>query len=95
MRFIRFAIFFCILSFSFQNGSSGFIGDAIQQGFHTAFGVIKDIPNRIPTPSEVFEFGKNILIGLPMELTINVIHEFCKESLLILIRILILQQNQF
>lgn len=78
MRFIQSAIFVCIIAFSFQNGSCGFIGDAFQQGIHTAFGFIKDIPNRIPTPNEVFEFGKNILIGLPMELTINVIHEFCK-----------------
>lgn len=83
MRFIRFAIFVCIFSISFQNGSCSFIGDAIQQGFHTALGFIKDIPHKIPTPHEVFEFGKNVLFGLPMELTINVVHEFCKYSLLL------------
>lgn len=43
-------------------------------------GVIKDLPKRIPTLSEIFEFGKNALIGLPFEVVINVIHEFCKCS---------------
>lgn len=80
MRLIHFTIFICVLSFSIQNGSCGFIIDAIRQGVHTALGFIKDIPNKIPTPTEVFEFGKNILIGIPAELTINVIHEFCKYS---------------
>lgn len=78
MRFIHFTIFVCVLSFSFQNGSCGFFGDAIRQGINTAVGFIKDIPNRIPTASEVFEYGKNILIGLPSELTIKIVHEFCK-----------------
>lgn len=80
MRFIHFTIVVCVLSFSLHNGSCGFIRDAIKQAVHTTFGVIKDIPNRIPTPNEIFEFGKNALIGLPLELTFNVIHEFCKYS---------------
>lgn len=78
MRFIHFTIVVCILPFSFQNGSCSFIGDAFRQGFNTAIGFIKDIPKKIPTPTEIFDFGKNILIGLPGELTINVIHEFCE-----------------
>lgn len=78
MRFIHFTIVVCILSFSSQHVSCGFLGDAIRQGINTAVGFIKDIPNRIPTANEVFEFGKNILIGIPSEITINVIHEFCK-----------------
>lgn len=78
MRLIHFTIFVCIFSFSLQSGSCWFLGDAIRQGFHTTIGFIKDLPNRIPTPNEVFEFGKNVLIGIPLELTINVVHEFCK-----------------
>lgn len=78
MRFIHFAIVICILSISFQNVSCGFFGDAIRQGISTAVGFFKDLPNRIPTPNEIFEYGKNILIGIPSEITINIIHEFCK-----------------
>lgn len=78
MRFIHFTIVVCVLSFSIQSGSGGFLLDAFRQGFQTTVGFIKDIPNRIPTPNEVFEFGKNVLIGFPLELSISVVHEFCK-----------------
>lgn len=80
MRFFHFTIILCIFSFSLQSGSCGFLGDAIRQGFQTTIGFIKDLPKRIPTPNDVFELGKNVLIGFPLELTIGVVHEVCKYS---------------
>lgn len=80
MRSIHFTIVVCVLSFSLHTGSCGFIPNFLRQAIHTTVGVIKDIPKRIPTPSEIFEFGKTVLIGLPSELTFNVIHELCKYS---------------
>lgn len=80
MRLIHFAIFVCALSFSVQNGSCGYIFDMLEQAIHTKIGVIKDLPKRIPTISEIFEFGKNAVLGLPFEIVANVIHEFCKYN---------------
>lgn len=85
MRFVSFAFVLCVVGFSLQSCSCGFILDAlhaaklnIQQGFHTTIGVAKDLPKRFPTPNEVYEFGKNVVIGLPLELTFDVIHQFCE-----------------
>lgn len=83
MRFIHFIIFVCALSFSIQNGSCNYIFDMLEQAIHTKIGVIKDLPKRIPTLSEIFEFGKNILLGVPLEIMVNIIHEFCKLSIFI------------
>lgn len=80
MRFVHFTIFVCALSFSIQSGSSSYILDVLQQAINTKVGVIKDLPKRIPTLGEIFEFGKNALFGFPLELVVNVIHEFCKYS---------------
>ena len=80
MRFIHFTVFICAFSLSLQDGSCSYILDALQHTLNVKLGLIKDIPNRIPTPSEIFEFGKNALIGFPMEVIINIIHEFCKYS---------------
>lgn len=78
MRLIHFTIVLCVLSFSLHDGSCSLIGDLIRQGIHTAAGAIKSIPKLIPTPKEIFELGKNALIGLPLELALNVFNEVCK-----------------
>lgn len=78
MRLIHFAIFVCALSFSVQNGSCSYVLDMLEQAINTKIGVIKDIPKRIPGLKDIFEFGKNLLIGLPFEIIVNIIHEFCK-----------------
>lgn len=80
MRIIHSIIFVYILSISIHNSSCSFVGDVIRQGIHTAAGVIKYIPKLILSPSEVFEIAKNIMIGLPLELTFGVFHEVCKYS---------------
>lgn len=80
MRFINFTIGACILSFFLHSGSCGYIGDALQQGVRATYSIIKGIPNRIPKPNEVFEFGKNVVLGFPLELTFSAIHEFCKYA---------------
>lgn len=78
MRFIHLVIFVGALSFTVQNGSGSYVLDMLEQAINTKIGVIKDIPNRIPGLSDIFEFGKNILIGLPFEIIVNIIHEFCE-----------------
>lgn len=79
MRFIHFVIFVCALSFTVQNGSCNYILDMLEQAIHTKIGVIKDLPKRIPTLGDIFEATKNILLGCPLEILINIIHEFCKN----------------
>lgn len=80
MRSIHFTIAVCVLSIFVHSGSCGFFGDVIRQGLRTTLGIVRDIPNRIPSPNKLFEMTKNALIGVPLELTFDVIHEFCKYS---------------
>lgn len=78
MKSIRFSILACILSIIIHDTSCNLFGDVIQHGFRTTLGIVKHIPHQIPSPNNMFEMTKNALIGLPLELTFDVIHEFCK-----------------
>lgn len=61
------------LSFSFQDIAKS-IADA-------AVGNFKEIPDAIPSLDKVFEGGKNLILGLPVQMGISVLNAICSAAL--------------
>lgn len=71
--------FLCVLWCIALNGCSAFrlidIGDEM---FQATTGVLQSIPRVIPSPTQFFSMSKNIIFGLPFDITFNLINNFCK-----------------
>lgn len=52
--------------------------DIFKLGAKTGEGLIKKVPDLIPTPENVFNVGKQTLIGLPFELLLSTIDKICE-----------------
>lgn len=77
MRLIHFAIALCVLSVSFQNGSSNILTGLID----STLGAVGSILDLISTPNEsVLNLGKNGLLALPLELALKAYNEYCKYT---------------
>lgn len=63
-----------------ENGRSNRfrLGDIINSASDTGRGLALNFDNVIPTPDEFFNFGKNILVGYPIERAFTAINAFCK-----------------
>lgn len=54
------------------------LGDIINSATDTGRGLALNFDNVIPTPDEFFNFGKNLLVGYPIERAFTAINTFCK-----------------
>lgn len=54
------------------------LGDIINSAADTGRGLALNLDNVIPTPDEFFNFGKNLLVGYPIERAFTAINTFCK-----------------
>lgn len=54
------------------------LGDIINSAGDTGRGLALNLDNVIPTPDEFFNFGKNLLVGYPIERAFTAINTFCK-----------------
>lgn len=52
--------------------------DVLKLGAQAGEGIIKKVPDLIPTPENIYNVGKQTLIGLPFELLISGIDKLCK-----------------
>jgi hypothetical protein len=52
--------------------------DHIDAGVNIAGAVAKKIPDIIPTPDEILEFGKQSIAGLPFEVAASAINKLCE-----------------
>lgn len=59
------------------------LGDIINSAADTGRGLALNLDNVIPTPDEFFNFGKNLLVGYPIERAFTAINTFCKYFLLL------------
>jgi hypothetical protein len=81
-------LFFCltILEQQIANGNPQLpnkkfgkqILDHIDAGVNIAGAVAKKIPDIIPTPEEILEFGKQSIAGLPFEVAASAINKLCE-----------------
>lgn len=54
------------------------LGDIINSAADTGRGLALNLDNAIPTPDEFFNFGKNFLVGYPVERAFTAINTICK-----------------
>lgn len=52
--------------------------DVFKLGKQAGGGIINKVPDLIPTPENIYNIGKQTLIGLPFELLISGIDKLCK-----------------
>lgn len=52
--------------------------DVLKLGAEAGGGIINKVPDLIPTPENIYNIGKQNLIGLPFELLISGIDKLCK-----------------
>jgi hypothetical protein len=55
------------------------ISDVSKLGAKAGAGIIKKVPDLIPTPENVYSLSKQTLIGLPFELLLSGIDKLCKS----------------
>lgn len=55
--------------------------DVAKLAGNVAKGVVEKIPDLIPTPENLYNIGKQTLVGLPFELLIAGIDKLCKSIL--------------
>ena len=80
MKFYTALLCVCILGqASFLNAIN--ILNAIDSAKNVATGVVKDIPNVIPTPNAIFDAGKQVLAGYPFEIVSSAINKICSAAL--------------
>ena len=54
------------------------ISDVGRLGFKAGTGIIKKVPDLIPTPENLYSISKQTLIGLPFELLLSGIDKLCE-----------------
>lgn len=52
--------------------------DVLKLGAKTGEGLLKKVPDLIPTPENIYNVGKQTLIGLPFELLLSTIDKICE-----------------
>lgn len=57
---------------------AGLISDIISSGGTIVEGLIKEFPNLIPTPEELFQLPIQVLVGLPETALVGAINQLCK-----------------
>lgn len=60
------------------SGQSFGIGSLAQSALDTTKGVLKKIPESIPSPQTLFTTSVNVVAGYPFEVAIKAINLFCK-----------------
>lgn len=83
---ILFVVFLAIVSQKFANANPQLpaktfgkqILDHIDAGINIGSAVSKKIPDLIPSPEEILEFGKQSIAGLPFEVAASAVNKLCK-----------------
>jgi hypothetical protein len=65
------------------HGVGRLIVDGMNSGVNIGTAVAKQIGDIIPTPSEIFDFGKQTLLGLPLEVVVGAIKQICELAYLV------------
>lgn len=80
---------YCAATIALPYCSAGF-GDIIgkasdvgQLGVNVGKGIVKKVPELIPTPENLYQVPKQALLGLPFELLLSGIDKLCKLTVLI------------
>lgn len=71
------AIILCLL-LSNEVVSANVITNVFKSVKDTATGIVKKIPNSIPSVETIFAASKNVLVGYPFRLIFKTINLFCK-----------------
>jgi hypothetical protein len=59
---------------------AGKVADIGKLGGKAGIGIVKKIPDLIPTPENLYQISKQTLIGLPFELLLSGIDKLCKST---------------
>lgn len=54
------------------------LGDLSTSGLNLGKGIIEKVPDVIPTPTALFQLGKNVIAGYPFDLASRAINTFCE-----------------
>jgi hypothetical protein len=54
--------------------------DVLKLGATAGAGIVKKIPDLVPTPENLYSISKQTLIGLPFELLLSGIDKLCEYS---------------
>lgn len=57
------------------------IPDVAKSGVDTGVGMIKKVPDVLPSPNTLFQASKNVVAGYPFDVAFKVINAFCRWSL--------------
>lgn len=54
------------------------ISEIGKSAIDSAKGVFEKVPDVLPSPDSIFQAGKNLIAGYPIEVAIKAINTFCK-----------------
>lgn len=69
-------LFYCTNTNTFVN--AGIFKDISKSAIDATTGVIKKIPDVIPSPEDLFQSAKNVVAGYPFDVAAAAINTFCK-----------------
>lgn len=72
-------ILICSLVFMFHTGTRSFdLKDIGKSAGDVAKGIVDKLPDVIPSPEDIFQGGKNLIAGYPVQSIFSAINSFCE-----------------